>query len=534
MSLEQDRLECENDLFFYAQLMFPERVFGDVHEDMFRYFQNSFEKGMESGDGDNAAALIPRDHQKSFCMAVAVSWVITRCPWITIVYVSSNPTLAERQLTVIKNIFKSKVHRALWPDMLNYEKGRTGELEHRPKGTWTKTEISVDHPLRPASEKDPTIAATSAKSTNTGAHYKMCVFDDLVTNENYDSAAERADIEAVYQSYASIITAGSIKWMVGTRYGDDDLYAKLKQIYYEVFDDEGNLVSKEPLWSWFERVVEDSVNQDGSGNYCWPRTKSPDGSWYGFDRNVMSRKRSEAFNLELYYAQYYNDPNAASTDNITANYFHYLNPQLLVRDGNDWYYAGKKLTISAGMDLAFSEGSGNKRVKRDFTAIAVIGWDHEGYLYILDLRRFQTAQPEKYYEELRNRWDYWGFREVTVETNAGGKVVANAMQNSLRQDNIPLIVKHQHKNQLSGSKEERNEQLLRPLYLTNSVFHTRGGYTPEYEEELKLRRPPHDDLKDAVFIAVSTSKRAPKQRKSRFSNTNVIHTRFGTGRRRRA
>jgi len=536
MTLDEIRQRCEVDLFFYAKLMFPNRYFGDVHEDMFAFFQRSLEVAMESGEGDNAAALIPRDHQKSFCIAVACSWAITKYPWFTVTYVSSNPTLAERQLTVIKNIFKSDAHRELWPEMLKYGVNpRTKELERQSDRTWTKTEIVVDHPARPSSEKDPTIAATSAKSTNTGAHYKMCIFDDLVTNENYRSAAEREDIREVYQSYASIATTGSIKWMVGTRYGDNDLYADLKEKSFDVFDDEGNVTETRPLWRWFERVVENSKNKDGSGNYIWPRMKMPDGNWYGFNQTELGKKRADAFNLELFYAQYYNDPNAADQDNITPEHFMYLNPSLLTNEGGAWTYAGKRLKLNAGMDLAFSEGSGNRRVKRDYTAIAVTAWDADGYLYVLDLRRFQTAKAEVYYEQLRELWDYWQFPEVTVETNAGGKVVANALEASLRQDGIHLIVNHQHKNQMSDSKAERNLQLLHPLYKTKSVFHTKGGYTRDYEEELRLTRPPHDDLKDAVFLAVSTSKRAPKERKSSMTRGNVVSmSRFGTGRRRRA
>lgn len=70
------------------------------------------------------------------------------------------------------------------------------------------------------------------------------------------------------------------------------------------------------------------------------------------------------------------------------------------------------------------------------------------------------------------------------------------------------------------------------LYKTKSVYHTKGGYTKDFEEELRLTRPPHDDLKDAVFMAVSTGKRAPKARSS-VRNTNVVNiSRFGKGRRR--
>jgi len=533
MSNKQYRLECENDLFTYAQVMFPKRYFGDVHQDMFMFFQRSLEKAILTGEGDNASALIPRDHQKSFCIAVACSWAITKFPWFTVTYVSSNPTLADRQLTVIQNIFKGETHRALWPEMLNYElSARTRKMEHKPTGTWTKSEIAVDHPERPKSEKDPTISATSAKSTNTGAHYKMCIFDDLVTNENYSSATEREAIREVYQSYASIATTGSIKWMVGTRYGDNDLYADLQEKTHTVYNEEGTPIEERPLWQWFERVVENSLKKDGSGIFTWPRQKMPDGNWYGFNQNELAKKKAEAFNLELYYAQYYNDPNAADVDNISAEHFMYINQQLLENKSGKWHYADKPLKLNAGMDLAFSEGSGNKRVKRDYTAIAVTAFDSEGYLYILDLRRFQTAQAETYYTHLKELWDYWSFPEVTVETNVGGKVIANFLTASLRQDGVPLIVNHQHKNQMSQSKEERNLQLFNSLYKTKSVYHTKGGYTKDFEEELRLTRPPHDDLKDAVFMAVSTGKRAAKSRPSIRSSNVVNISRFGKGRRR--
>lgn len=510
MTLDEIREQCEQSLYFYAQVMFPKRYFGDVHEEMFMFFERSLKDAMEKGEGDNAAALIPRDCQKSFCIAVACSWAITKYPWFTVTYVSSNPTLAERQLTVIKNIFKSAEHRDLWPEMLNYELGRTKEWEHKPTGTWTKTEIAVDHPDRPSSEKDPTVAATSAKSTNTGAHYKMCIFDDLVTNENYRSAAEREDIREVYQSYASIATTGSIKWMVGTRYGANDLYADLKEKEYEVFDDEGNVVETKPLWKWFERVIEDSRLKDGTGTYIWPRQQMEDGSWYGFNQTELSKKKSEAFNLELFFAQYYNDPDAATVDKISKDCFQYLQPNKLEQRQGKWFYGTKELKIACGMDLAFSEGSGPKRVKRDHTAIAVIAWDADGYLYILDLQRFQTDRAEVYYDKLIELHLYWDFREVGIETNAGGKVVANFIQDEIRRAGHTLVVKHKPKNQVQGSKEERNDQLFGPLYRNKSVYHSKGGYTRLLEEELTLSRPPHDDLKDAIWIAVSESKRPSK------------------------
>jgi hypothetical protein len=523
LSTEHIIKECENSLYSYAQIMFPNRYFGDVHRDMFMFFEDSLYKALEAGEGDNAAALIPRDHQKSFCIAVACSWAITKFPWFTVTYVSSNPKLSQRQLSIIKKIFKSDNHRDLWPEMMNYEvHQKTKQWEHKPTGTWTLDEISVDHPKRPESEKDPTIAATSAKSTNTGAHYKLIIFDDLVTNENYASATEREAIKEVYQSYASIATTGSIKWMVGTRYGDNDLYASLQEREYEVFDDEGNCIETKPLWNWFERQVEDSKHKDGSGTYLWPRQKWTDNEWYGFNRTELSKKRSEAFNLELFYSQYYNDPNAASVDKITNDCFMYIQPKMLEQRQGKWWYGNKELKIFCGMDLAFSEGSGARKVKRDYTAIAVIAWDADGYLYILDLQRFQTDRAEVYYQKAIELHQYWDFREMTVETNAGGNVIANFIQDEVRKAGQTLVVKHQTKNQREGSKQERNAQLFEPLYRGKSVYHTKGGYTRLLEEELRLSKPPHDDLKDALWIAVTNSSRMTKPKLTTNRNKNVL------------
>lgn len=523
------RTACEADLFTFAKMMFPNRYFGDIHSEMFYFFQKSLEHSMETGEGSSDGALIPRDHQKSFCIAVAVAWAITKYPWFTVAYVSSNPKLADRQLTIIKNIFLSEDHRALWPEMLNFEKGRTGKLEHKPKSSWTQSEFSVDHPDRPKSEKDPTVTATSAKSTNTGAHVKLIVFDDLVTNENYESPVEREAVKSVYQSYNSIATTGSLMWAVGTRYGEDDLYASLKEIEYTVYPDpetEENPYTRK-MWNFLEAVVEDSKNRDGTGNFLWPRQKWGK-SWYGFDQTELSKKRANSFNLELFYAQYYNDPNAAAVDRISTSNFKYIDPRHLEHRNGVWTANGEELKLHAAMDLAFSEGLGVQKKKRDYTAIAVIGWDKQGYLYVLDVHRFQTDKVEVYYKNLMDLYDYWGFREATIETNAGGKVIVNFIQAELRKEGRSLVVTGNNQSSHSGSKTQRLEMILEPLYRNNSVYHVKGKYTRELEAELKLRRPPHDDLKDAVCIAVQHSKR-PSSYSSNIKNnatkrSNVVQS----------
>ena len=83
----------------------------------------------------------------------------------------------------------------------------------------------------------------------------------------------------------------------------------------------------------------------------------------------------------------------------------------------------------------------------------------------------------------------------------------------------------------TASKEERIAQVLFHRYKNKNVFHYRGGLIGEYEDELVLSRPPHDDLKDCTANAVSNC-RKPVQVQLPKRNQNVVQlSRFG-GRRR--
>jgi hypothetical protein len=495
--IQSVREACEQDLYTFAQIMFPDRYYGDVHKEFFHWLssdKNQFQLG-----------LIPRDHQKSHCIAVYCAWKITKKPWWTILYVSSNPGLASEQLGVIKTVLTSPKHRALWPDMLNYVRDRDGELKHKPLDTWTQDAIKVDHPDRTKRQvRDPTVRATSAKSTNTGYHCNEVIFDDLVTDENYESEAEKADVIRCYKNCMKIMTTGSFCKAVGTRYGEDDLYSLITALKIPVFVD-GEEVGEEPMWEVFERVVEDSPFRTGDGNFIWPRMQMPDGEWYGFDqRELAIKKRNLTIdgNLSAYLAQYYNDPNDESLSRINKQHFQSIEPKFLKKIGDEWTYNNKKLRLIAAMDLAFSN---LKAKRRDFTAIAVVGMDHDGFLYVLDLERFKTDQMEVYYEKAIEMFVKWNFKTLVVETNNGGGLVAEHIKSMIRREGGSLEVKPKAAPN-DASKFERIIQILEPRYRNNEVFHNKIGYSRLLEEELMQPKPKNDDLKDAVALAVSELK----------------------------
>jgi hypothetical protein len=81
-----------------------------------------------------------------------------------------------------------------------------------------------------------------------------------------------------------------------------------------------------------------------------------------------------------------------------------------------------------------------------------------------------------------------------------------------------------------GSKEERIAAILEPRYDQKAIWHYQGGHCQTLEDELVLKHPPHDDVKDALASAISIA--VPPQgimgRDKDFGQANVVyHPRFG-------
>src|SRR5690606_29760347 len=122
-------------------------------------------------------------------------------------------------------------------------------------------------------------------------------------------------------------------------------------------------------------------------------------------------------------------PNDESTNLLDRSLFQYYDPQYITITPMGVRFKGKKLNLSAAMDVAWTElGAGSGGKAPDYTAIAVVGIDEDGYYYILDLARFRTSNFQVYYDNVISLASKWGFRKIIVESNAGGKLVAQEIQ----------------------------------------------------------------------------------------------------------
>jgi pheromone shutdown protein TraB len=97
------REAAENDLYFFAKLVNPGYVYGDIHRQLFRWMQKYNLYGLSNTVTSNKLVMLPRAHLKSHMVATWCAWMVARHPEITILYVSATAELAISQLYDTKN-----------------------------------------------------------------------------------------------------------------------------------------------------------------------------------------------------------------------------------------------------------------------------------------------------------------------------------------------------------------------------------------------------------------------------------------------
>jgi hypothetical protein len=474
------------DLYFFAHLVNPGYMYGDIHREIFRWMQDYSLFGKGDDLTSNKLIMLPRGHLKSHMVATWCAWIITRHPEVTMLYLSATAELAETQLFAIQNILASSVYRRYYPEYVNPQEGL--------REKWKISKMSVDHPeRRKQGIRDATISTAGLTTNTTGWHADVILADDLVVPDNAYTEDGRDRVSKAASQFTSIRNPGGFTMACGTRYHPNDVYALWKEQSYEVYNEEGEQIDSKPVWEISEHVVETD------GLFIWPRTIRPqDGKAFGFDRNVLARIKAEYSDKTQFYAQYYNDPNDPGSNRIDRSKFKYYNPRLLRLEGGKWRYNGNRLNIYAAVDFAFS-----LERAADWTAIVVVGIDAENNIYVLDIDRFKTRKNIEYFQHIADLHSKWKFNKLQAEVTVAQITIVEAIKDYVKQHGMTLTVVDYRPTKQEGRKEERIAAVLEHRYEDDKMWHFEGGWTSVMEEELIQARPAHDDIKDALASAVS-------------------------------
>jgi len=503
--IEQIKEAAEADLLTFIKLVAPHILYGAIHEELISWWGRQEAK-------DNQLVLLPRGHMKSKLAAYRTAWWITKHPETTVLYVSATADLAEKQLYAIKQIIDSPIYRRYWSDMIHPEEGK--------REKWAVAEIAVDHPQRKLEGiRDATCKAVGLTSNTTGFHADIVVLDDIVVPGNAYSEEGREKVSNAYSQLASIENPGAQEWVVGTRYHPRDIYdtmINMKEIHY---DNEGEVEKEEEVYELFQKVVETD------GEFLWAKRARKDGKSFGFDAKELARIKAKYIDTTQFYAQYYNDPNTTESARINSENFQYFDKSILNNEGGDWFIRDRKLNIYAAIDFAFS-----LRKQADYTALVIVGVDHQNNYYVLDIDRFKTEKIVDYYKHIVSSWEKWGFRKIRAEITVAQQTIVKELKDSyLKPNGIPLSIDEFRPTRHLGDKTQRVGAILEPKYDNLQVWHYKGGNCQTLEEELVMVHPPHDDIKDALSNAIAISI-APKQRAgvlSGISKNVMTHSRFG-------
>jgi len=506
-TIEEIREAAESDLATFIRLVSPGRMLGAVHEELCLWWEREDSKSHQ-------LVLLPRDHMKSAMVAYRVAWYITKDPTLRILYISATANLAQKQLSFIKNILTSPVYKRYWPDMVHDDEGK--------REKWTMSEIAVDHPSRKQEGvRDPTIFTGGLTTSLTGLHCDIAVLDDIVVYENAYTGEGREKVKSQYSLLSSIEGANAKEWVVGTRYHPKDLYSELLEMAEDIYGDDGDIIGSEPIYEIFERAVEDVG--DGTGEFLWPRQRRPDGKFFGFDRQVLAKKRAQYLDKTQFRAQYYNDPTDPDSRPVDYDKFQYYAKEHLTNTHGVWYYRDRKLNVFAAIDFAYSV-----RKKADYTAIVVVGVDFENNVYILDIDRFKTDKISEYFAHILEMLNKWDFRKLRAEVTAAQAAIVKELKESyIKPNGLMLKVEEFRPTRHQGTKEERIAAVLEPRYDNLSIYHYRGGNCQILEEELVTNNPPHDDIKDALAACVEIAVKPSSNSQIKKSNNVIYHSRFG-------
>lgn len=505
--IEQARSVLEDDLWEFAKYINPHYCYGEIHQEVFRWLADPH-------GSDNQLLLMPRAHLKSHCIAVWCVWWTTKHPDTSIVYLSAGEDLSKVQLGAIKNMLTCDRYRKLWPEMVNREEAK--------RDKWSADTINVDHPRRKEMGiRDFTLHTKTVKSNFTGLHCDVMIYDDIVVPNNAYTETGRKEVKAAVSQCASILNPGGISKAVGTIYHPADIYSDFQSAMVREWDEVvGDFTNEYPLWDVKKYIVES--HGDMTGEYLWPRTESPyDGKSYGFNIKILAKIQAKYFSMgenAQFYAQYYNDPNDPESEKVSRDCFQFYDPKFVqFRDGF-FYFKNRRLNLCAAMDVAWTVNKGS-----DYTALAVIGVDHDWNIYVLSLERFKTQDYDTYYSYITSLHAQWGFRRLFIESNAGGSLVASEVKRRLKQNGSTLVIEGKAATGNEGKKEEKHNAILIPRVKNGQVFFPKGGLTDVAIEEIVLERPPHDDLKDVLTTAIANAQAPARQTEE---DSNVINIRY--------
>ncbi len=328
----------------------------------------------------------------------------------------------------------------------------------------------------------PTMMAAGLQKTLTSQHYDVIIADDLVEPDNSRTKEQREKVHDFYLSLFDLLEPQGRLVVIGTRYHQDDLYARIleeNQIH-------GN-------WSVFIRSCYDS-----NGDVLFPEK---------FSQAQLDDIKKKSF--YHFSTQYLNNPIDPENADFKADWIKNYDP-------TSPHPASLYLTIDPAISLSRDA---------DFTAMVVAGMFSDRKIRVVDYLRRRLV-PSDLVDAIFELVKKWRLHRVGIETFAFQKTLKYDIQRQQRERGIFFSIdelgkRHSGRGEQVLSKEARIRR-LQP-YFEQGLVEIRSDMVELKDELLAFPRGKHDDLIDALSYQLDYL--VPSQ--NRTVTPNEVHGSWG-------
>lgn len=324
--------------------------------------------------------LFPRGHLKTSIITVAqtIQWILNY-PDVRILITSATTDLGERILLEIKSHFQfNPLFRQAFPDFCPDAKhaGDFGNLE------------AFTTPARKLRKlKEPTVSVSSVGKTIAGMHYELEVLSDMVDKENVKTPGGLKDVIDHYRYMDPLLERHQVPegsdlphhgfvTMEGTRYDFGDLYGTIAdeeaigRAWVKI--QPGIRMARYQDWLVLHGDAEADPEHQRS---LWP-SRFP---WKEL------KKMETNMGPQLYSAQMRNRPVASGSALATLDdLIGIWTPRHILKE------LLPRLNLHVTVDLASMEG----KASGDFSVLTCVGFDGDGRMMVLDIRRGHFTELE--------------------------------------------------------------------------------------------------------------------------------------------
>ena len=451
---ELEREYALKDFFYFCRHILKYTPYEITHTDCLEYVSSPRKRKM---------ILLPRYGFKTTLITVSYSiWRLCQDPNIRIAIESERMGQGVDILRMIKRHLEGNEKlRAYYGE---FDKGKE-------KGKLIWREDAIEIAQRTIVDRNPSIAIGSMGTTRVGAHCDIWILDDIVSDNNTQTADQIQKVIDHWKAGHSILAPKGEILLVGTRWDYNDLY--------------GTIIDDKKLNELYQPFIRSAYNPDGS--LWFPEILSDE----------FLEMQSATQGPYLFSCLYRNDPLPTEEQEFQPDWIHYY---------DDIDIESKDLISFMAIDPAIAQK------KKNCDSILVTGsTDRYNNLYIRDYFRGKLL-PNEIINKTYGIYDIYKHESIALEVNAFQKSLRYGFNDKAEVEKmwLPIVEIHQQTDKFVRIRR------MQPMFAAGKVF-IRRHMLDLVRDLMRFPRVADNmlDLLDAIATLVETiRKRAPLKRES--------------------